>query len=116
MVDMNPSAENVRNMLGEALGRLRTANAEYFALLEKGLASSPLPIANQAKEFCALMQRNTTGTVEHGDKPNQTKDMQDALKIQSEFFQDQMRTLTDQAKNMGESAMKAASGMFGQKS
>jgi phasin len=116
MVDMNPSAENVRNMLGEALGRLRTANAEYFALLEKGLASSPLPIANQAKEFCALMQRNATATFDLGDKLIHAKDMQDALKIQSEFFQDQMRTLTDQAKNMGESAMKAASGMFGQKS
>ena len=41
--------------------------------------------------------------------------MQDALKIQSDFFQDQMRTLTDQAKAMGESAMKAASAMFGTK-
>ncbi|MGY4422486.1 hypothetical protein ACVWY2_004935 [Bradyrhizobium sp. JR6.1] len=41
--------------------------------------------------------------------------MQDALKTQSEFFQDQMRALTDQAKNMGETAMKAASGMFGHK-
>jgi hypothetical protein len=38
--------------------------------------------------------------------------MQDALKMQSEFFQDQMRTVTDQAKAMGESAMKAATGVF----
>jgi hypothetical protein len=27
--------------------------------------------------------------------------MQDAVKIQSEFFQDQMRSLTDLAKSMG---------------
>ena len=38
--------------------------------------------------------------------------MQEALKIQSEFFQDQMRTMTDQAKSMGESAMKAATAAF----
>ncbi|MBR0713260.1 phasin [Bradyrhizobium liaoningense] len=116
MVEINPSAENVRTMLAEALGRIRKANAEYFDLLEKGLSSSPLPIAGQAKEFCAHMQRNVTATFDLGDRLIQAKDMQDALKIQSDFFQDQMRTLTDQAKNMGESAMKAATGMFGQKS
>ncbi|WFU38253.1 phasin [Bradyrhizobium sp. CB82] len=112
MAEINPSAEKFRTMLGEALGRLRKANAEYFELLEKGLSSSPLPIASQAKEFCDHMQRNVNATFDLGDKLIQAKDMQDALKIQSEFFQDQMRSLTDQARNMGESAMKAASGMF----
>jgi len=115
MVDINPSAENVRSMLAETLGRIRKANAEYFELLEKGLSTSPLPIAGQAKEFCAQMQRNVTATFDLGDKLIQAKDMQDALKIQSDFFQDQMRTLSDQAKTMGESAMKAASAMFGTK-
>jgi hypothetical protein len=38
--------------------------------------------------------------------------MQEALKIQYEFFQDQMRVMTDQARSMGESAMKAATGVF----
>jgi len=31
-----------------------------FEQLEKGLSASPLPIANQAKEFCGYMQRNVT--------------------------------------------------------
>ena len=112
MAEINPSAENIRTMLAEALGRLRKANADYFELLEKGLGSSPLPIAGQAKEFCNVMQKNVTATFDLGDKLIQAKDMQDALKLQSEFFQDQMRSLTDQARTMGESAMKAAGGMF----
>ena len=37
------------------------------------------------------MQRNVTATFDLGDKLIQAKDVQDALKIQSEFFQDQMR-------------------------
>ena len=115
MAEMNPSAESIRAMLTETLGRLRKANAEYFELLEKGLGSSPLPIANQAKEFCNFMQRNVTATFDLGDKLVQAKDMQDALKLQSEFFQEQMRTLTDQAKSMGETSMKAATGMFNPK-
>ena len=107
MADINPSAENVRAMLTETNGRLRKASAEYFALLEKGLASSPLPVADQAKQFCDIMQRNVTATFDLGDKLVQARDVQDALRIQSEFFQDQMRALTDQARSMGESAMKA---------
>jgi len=45
VADINPSTENVRAMLTETLGRLRKASEEYFGLLEKGLSSSPLPIA-----------------------------------------------------------------------
>jgi phasin len=116
MPEINPSAENIRTMLAEALGRLRKANTDYFELLEKGLGSSPLPIANQAKEFTSFMQRNVNATFDLGDKLIQARDVQDALKLQAEFFQDQMRSLTDQAKTMGESAMKAAGGMFSQKS
>lgn len=112
MADLSPSAENIRAMMTEALGRLRSASADYFALLEKGLSSSPLPVADQAKQFCGYMQRNVTATFDLGDKLVQAKDIQDALKLQSEFFQQQMQALTDQARSMGESAMKAATGAF----
>lgn len=116
MSDVNLSADKIRAMLVEANGRLRKASAEYFDLLEKGLSSSPLPVADQAKQFCDYMQRNVTATFDLGDKLLQAKDMQEAIKIQSEFFQDQMRSLTDHARSMGESAMKAATGIFTAKS
>ncbi|QAU45697.1 phasin [Bradyrhizobium guangzhouense] len=116
MANINPSADNVRAMLTESLGRVRQASTEYFDLLEKNLGASPLPIADQAKQFCNYLQRNVVATFDLGDKLIQAKDVQDALKVQSEFFQAQMRALTDQAKDMGESAMKAASGMFQPKS
>ena len=112
MAEINPSAENIRGMLTEALARLRKANEEYFELLERGLSSSPLPIADQAKQFCNFMQRNASATFDFGDKLVQARDVQDALKLQSEFFQGQMQALTDQARSMGESAMKAATGAF----
>ncbi len=116
MSDANLSADKIRSMLAETNERLRTASAQYFDLLEKGLSSSPLPVADQAKQFCGLMQRNVTATLELGDKLIQAKDMQEAGRIQSEFFQDQMRSLTDHARSMGEFAMKAATGAFTPKS
>jgi phasin len=116
MSDTNLPADKIRAMLAEANERLRKASADYFELLEKGLSSSQLPVANQAKQFCGYMQRNVTATFDLGDRLIQAKDMQDAVKIQSEFFQDQMRSLTDHAKSMGESAMKAATSVFTPKS
>ena len=116
MSDTNLPADKIRTMLAEANERLRKASADYFELLEKGLSSSQLPVANQAKQFCGYMQRNVTATFDLGDRLIQAKDMQDAVKIQSEFFQDQMRSLTDHAKSVGESAMKAATSVFTPKS
>lgn len=116
MSNTNLSTSNIRTMLAEANGRLRKASEEYFELLEKGLSSSPLPVADQAKQFCGYMQRNVTATFDLGDKLLQAKDMQDAIKIQSKFFQDQMQSLTEHAKGMGESALKAATGVFTPKS
>ncbi len=116
MADTNPSAENVKGMLTEAVGRLRKASADYFELLEKSLASSPPPIADHARQLCEFMQRNTTATFDFGDKLIQAKDVQDALKVQSEFFQAQMQALSDQTRSIGQSAMKAATGAFMPKS
>jgi phasin len=116
MSDTNLPADTIRTMLAEANERLRKASADYFELLEKGLSSSQLPVADQAKQFCGYMQRNVTATFDLGDRLIQAKDMQDAVKIQSEFFQDQMRSLTDHAKSVGESAMKAATSVFTPKS
>ncbi len=40
------SAEQVRAMLTENLERVRKASNEYFQMLEKGLSSSQLPLAD----------------------------------------------------------------------
>lgn len=116
MSDTNLSADKVRTMLADANERLRKASTEYFDLLEKGLNSSQLPVADQAKQYCGYLQRNVTATFDLGDRLIQAKDMQEAARIQSEFFQEQMRSLTDHARSMGESAMKAATGVFTPKS
>jgi phasin len=80
------------------------------------LNSSQLPVADQAKQFCGYIERNVTATFDLGNKLIQAKDMLEAVKIQSEFVQEQMRSLTDHAKSVGESAMKAATGVFTPKS
>ena len=116
MAEQSINAENVRTMLADNLNRIRKANEEYFQMLEKNLASAQLPIGGQARQYFELMQRNVTATFDLCDKLIKAKDVQDSMKIQSEFFQDQMRAMTDQARSMGESTMKAMTGAFTPKS
>lgn len=116
MSEQAMSAEKIRAMLTENLERVRKASGEYFQLLEKGLNSSQLPIADQAKPFTDFMQRNVASTFDLCDKLINAKDAQDAMRIQSDFFQTQMRAMTDQARSMGEAAMKAMTGAFTPKS
>jgi phasin len=116
MSEQAMSAEKVRAMLTENLERVRKASDDYFQLVEKGLSSSQLPIADQAKHFTDSMQRNVAATFDLCDKLIKANDAQDAMRIQSEFFQAQMRTMAEQARSMGESAMKAMTGAFTPKS
>jgi phasin len=116
MSDPEASADNVRAMLSENLDRVRKASAAYFELLDRGVSSSQLPVTDQAKQFVSYMQRNVTATFELCDKLLHAKDVQETMRIQSEFFQDQMRSLTEQARGMSESVMKTATGVFTPKS
>ena len=71
------SQENVRAMLSENLEKLRKASTDYFQMLEQGLTSSQLPVADHAKQYCDYMQRNVRGTFDLCDKLIQAKDVQD---------------------------------------
>lgn len=108
-------AENVRTMLAESLDRLRKASADYFDLLGKSMGSAQLPGGDHARQFCELTQRNMTATFDVCEKLIAAKDVHDSVSIQSGFFQDQMRAVTDQARDIGEAAIKAVTGAFASK-
>jgi phasin len=115
MSEPTMSAEKVRAMLTENLARVRKANDDYFQMLEKGFSSSQLPVADQAKHVTDLIKNNVAATFDFCDKLINAHDAQDAMRIQSEFFQSQMRAMTEQARSMGESAMKTMTGAFTRK-
>ena len=115
MSDANPSADKIRSMLAEANERLRKASAEYFDLLKKGLSSSQLPVADQAKQYaatCSAMSPRHSISAKTDSSQGHAGGSQSPVRI----FPEQMRSLTDHARSLGESAMKAATGAFTPKS
>jgi hypothetical protein len=108
--NQNP-ADEVRATVAESLKQAKTATENYFQAIEKGLASSP-PLAGQTRMFREYLQQIVTNSFDHSNKLVQAKDIQEIIRIQTEFFQNQLGSLTSQAKTLGENAVKSASSMF----
>ena len=106
------SVDDVRAAVAESLKQAKAATENHFQTIEKGLASSSLPLAEQTRVFREYLHQMVANSFDHSSKLVQARDLQETIKIQSEFFQNQLGNLTSQAKTLGENAVKAASGIF----
>lgn len=112
MTDIHKSADDIRSAVSETLKQAKAATDNYFDMIENGLASTSLPLGDPTKPFRDFLRQNIHSGFDLSDKLLQAKDIQDVVRIQSEFFQNQMHKLTEQAGTLGQTAMKAASGAF----
>jgi phasin family protein len=55
------------------------------------------------------VERSVAASFELSEKILRAKDLQDVLRIQTEFFQKQLQALTEESKNLSETTTKAAS-------
>lgn len=62
-------------------------------------------VAEQAIDFA---ERNVTTSFDFAQQLVRAKDVQEVLKLQAEFVRSQMEVLTEQAKELGESARQVA--------
>jgi phasin len=53
-------------------------------------------------------QQNITSSFDHAQRLMRAKDVQEVLKLQSDYVRQQMQALTEQAKELGEASAKAA--------
>lgn len=112
MPDVPKSADEFRSALAENLKQAKSAADNYFDMVEKSLASSSLPFADHAKAFRTFLRQSVDQGFDLSGKLLLAKDVQEVVRIQSEFFQGQLNSLNEQARAVGESAAKAASGAF----
>ena len=108
MADIERPSGIVRSVMAENLEQARSAMANYFQFVEKGLSASPLAATDQARTFRNYVEQSVAASFQLSDKLLRAKDFQDVVRIQAEFFQTQLRALTEQSKNLGETATQAA--------
>jgi hypothetical protein len=98
-----------RSLIAKNLEQAHGAIADYFQLVEKTISASSLGTTDQTKTFRNCVEQSVAASFGLSDKLLRAKDFQDVLRIQTEFFQTQLKALTEQSKDICGTATKAAS-------
>src|SRR5450631_2813027 len=109
--DEKPS-EDLSAVAGQTMEQARGATENYLDFFQKSMSASPWAGAELNKKVTDYAQQNVATAFGFAQKLTQAKDLQDVVRIQTEFLQTQMKSLTEQAKDLSETATKAATGPF----
>jgi hypothetical protein len=107
--DEKPS-EDLSTMAGQTMKQARGAMENYLDFFQKNMSASPWAGTELNKKVADYAQQNVDTAFGFAQKLTQAKDLQDLVRIQTEFLQTQMKSLTEQAKDLSETATKAAAG------
>ena len=93
----------------QTMARAYSAMDYYFDHLKKTVASAPSGGTEFGEKVKACAEQNISATQEFLRELSYAKDIQDMLRIQMEFMRSQLEAFGEQAKDLGEAYMKAAS-------
>ena len=110
MVDIEKPSDVARSMMINNVEQAHREIANYFQFVEKAISASPLGTVDQTKAFRACVERGVAASFELSDKLLRAKNLQDVLRIQTNFFQTQLRALTQQSRDLCKEAVAASDG------
>jgi len=107
--------KEMRNVAGQSVEQAKLAFNNYLQAAQEAVSAfdqwvkasqvSTQGLCNKAMNFA---QRNVLSAFEFAEKIVQAKDIQELIQTQTEFVQSQMQVLSQQVKDLGETATKAA--------
>jgi hypothetical protein len=92
-------------------GRTQEAMENYFKWLQATMSDSPWGNTDLNKKLVSYATENVGAAFGYVQKLSQAKNLEDVLKIQTEFMNAQMNSFNEQAKNIGEIYTKTAAAM-----
>jgi hypothetical protein len=104
------SAEDLSAVAGQTIEQARGAMENYLDFFQKSMSGSPWAGAELNKKVTDYAQQNVAAAFGFAQQLTQAKDLQDVVRIQTEFLQTQMKSLTEQAEDLSETATKATMG------
>jgi hypothetical protein len=96
MESKNPF-DAVRSMMEDNLQQVGNATKTYLDLLQKSMLAVPNANEDQVSAFRAYIERQVAANQAFVGKLVRAKDIQEAVQIQVEFFQSQMRATVNDA-------------------
>jgi hypothetical protein len=88
----------------------RQAMENWLRFWQRSLSLAPWANSEQASRLAEYAQRNMSANFEFAQRLSQAKTPSDVLRIQTEFLQSQMQTISDQMKDIGTAINKTAAG------
>jgi hypothetical protein len=107
--DEKPS-EHLSSVAGKTIEQARGAMENYLDFFQKTMSASPWAGTELNEKVADYAQQNVASAFGFAQQLTQAKDLQDLVRIQTEFLQTQMKSLAEQAKDLSETATKAATG------
>jgi hypothetical protein len=109
MAKEKSKGEGLRTIGKQTKAHAYSAMDYYFDHLKKTVASAPSGGTEFGEKVKACAEQNIFATQEYGEL-TYAKDIQDILRIQMKFMRSQLEAFGEQAKDLGEAYIKAASG------
>jgi hypothetical protein len=91
--------------------RTKHAMETYFSWLQNAMSGSPWSTIDLNKKLLSYATENVTAAVGLVQKLSQAKDVEQVLKIQTEFMSQQLNSFNEQTKTIVEICTKAAQDM-----
>ena len=102
----------ISDMMTQNFEQTRKAMEKYADFLEKGMKASPWLDADLNKKISDYMEKNIGAANEFMRKLSEAKDVQSFWRIQTDFMQTQWKMISEQMKDLSETATKNVTGAF----
>ena len=102
------SVEQVSAIAKQTMEQVSGAMDTYFDFLQKTISSSPSGGTEFGEKLKSVAEQNISAARDYIHKLSQSKDLQDMMRIQSEFMQKQLSQFGEQAKTLSDAYTKAA--------
>ena len=99
-------------MMTQNFEQTRKAMEKYADLFEKGIKASPWLDADLNKKMQSYIEKNMAAATEFMRKLSEAKDVQSFWLIQTNFMQTQWKMLSEQMKDLSETATRSVTGAF----
>ena len=98
---------DMRKMTEQTLEQVRAAIHSYLQFFPRTVPGNVMGGSELTDKILGYAERNVTSAFEFTQKLMQARDIQALISLQTEFFQAQMQAMTEQAKDLGETVVKA---------
>src|SRR5271166_1268370 len=98
---------DVRKMTEQSMEQVRTAIDSHLQFLKRAVPGNVMGGNELSDKVLNYAERNVASAFEFTQRLVRVRDIHDLIKLQTEFIQSQMQAMTEQVKDLSETATKA---------